>query len=284
HPLRPFPIPYAAFLASACDGRSGTAPTLPPRRRPLSTRALGRIIHQHVPLLANAAHLAGVLQHPRCLHRLATHCESSQPQSMQECALLARIGRTTHTTTVYGVHGACFSSPTRRRPAPRYGVHGARFLVAHAPPFRPRHPRPFRAKYPHRRSTPVPAALISSTTSRIRGSCGSRSPSPAPPSSSPRAQRASPAYYSPSALEHTLSTTHSATGVRATYGGHFPSRTSYPSALRASSALYHAVARISACRTPQTQGAPPATCTTAAAANAHPPRRVLHHRPQLPPR
>jgi hypothetical protein len=49
----------------------------------------------------------------------------------------------------------------------------------------------------------------------------------------------------------------------------------HPSAPRASSALYHGVARSSACRTPQTQGAPPATCTTAAAAIAHPPRRLL---------
>ncbi|KAJ7801162.1 hypothetical protein B0H14DRAFT_3489928 [Mycena olivaceomarginata] len=100
---------------------------------PLSTRALGRIIHQHVPLLANAAHLAGVLQHSRCLHRLATHCESSQPQSMQECALPARIGRTTHTTTVYGVHGACFSSPTRRRPAPPLWIAPACSPVASRP-------------------------------------------------------------------------------------------------------------------------------------------------------
>jgi hypothetical protein len=40
--VRPFPIPYAHFLASARDGRSGPAP-LSPRRRPLSTCALGRI-------------------------------------------------------------------------------------------------------------------------------------------------------------------------------------------------------------------------------------------------
>ncbi|KAJ7699445.1 hypothetical protein B0H14DRAFT_776881 [Mycena olivaceomarginata] len=69
---------------------------------------------------------------------------------MQECAyrpnaLLARIGKTTRTTTtVCSVHGARFSSPTRRRPAPR--------------------PRPFRAKYRHRRSTHAPAALLSSAT------------------------------------------------------------------------------------------------------------------------
>jgi hypothetical protein len=81
--------------------------------------------------------------------------------------------------------------------------------------------------------------------------------------------------HSPSALERILSTTHSATGVRTTYGGHFPSRTSRPSAPRASLALYHAVARSSACRTPQTQGVPPVTCTTATTAIAHPPRRLL---------
>ncbi|KAJ7711235.1 hypothetical protein B0H14DRAFT_699351 [Mycena olivaceomarginata] len=98
-------------------------PTLPLDAGPSRRARLGAYPSRHLPLPATAAHLAGVLQRPRCLHRLATHCESSQPRSMQECAyrpnaLLARIGRTTRTTTVCSVHGARFSSPTRRRPAP----------------------------------------------------------------------------------------------------------------------------------------------------------------------
>ncbi|KAJ7795422.1 hypothetical protein B0H14DRAFT_104955 [Mycena olivaceomarginata] len=98
-------------------------PTLPLDTGPSRRARLGAYPSRHLPLPATAAHLAGVLQRPRCLHRLATHCESSQPRSMQECAyrpnaLLARIGRTTRTTTVCSVHGGRFSSPTRRRPAP----------------------------------------------------------------------------------------------------------------------------------------------------------------------
>ncbi|KAJ7788964.1 hypothetical protein B0H14DRAFT_2946480 [Mycena olivaceomarginata] len=123
------------------------------------------------------------------------------------------------------------------------------------------------------------------TTTTVCSFHGAPAPSPASAAAVPRRRRRprhlfapnehlrrSAPHHSPSALER-ISTTHSS--VRTTYGGHFPSRTSHPSAPRASSALYHAVARSSARRTPQKQGAAPATCTTATAAIAHPPRRLL---------
>jgi hypothetical protein len=177
---------------------------------------------------------------------------------MQECAyrpnaLLARIGRTPGTTTtVCSVHGARFSS--------------------HAPLSPPR------ARDRFERSTAI-------TARRLPLQLSSAAPSPASAAAVPRRRRRprhlfvpnehlrrSAPHHSPSALER-ISTTHSS--VRTTYGGHFPSHTSHPSAPRASSALYHAVARSFACRTPQKQGAAPATCTTATAAIAHPPRRLL---------
>ncbi|KAJ7701616.1 hypothetical protein B0H14DRAFT_3032113 [Mycena olivaceomarginata] len=148
------------------------------------------------------------------------------------------------------------------------------FLVAHPPSSAPRRDR-------FERSTAIAAR-------RLPLQLSSAAPPPASAAAVPRRRRRprhlfapnehlrrTTPHYSPSALERILSTTHSATGVRTTYGGHFPSRRSHPSVPRASSAIYHAVARSLACRTPQTQGAAPATCTTATAAIAYPPRRLL---------